>query len=203
MHDWQVPLVPTYAEMTPAVAARIGKSLMEIQDVNELRGLMELSRFDNSKPKEVAEPIQVTVADHVEEDPDPFSFYLSLDGKRLNVDAFDDILSKSDVKSTIGSVDIKLVLKSVGGASAQFLVYGMGLSPEQFVVILASAYETMGHDVFIRILGIPGERELVVKLAQYALSQKINGKSPLSDCSFFIKNFVSQAFKKHTTKDLP
>ena len=189
MHDWQVPLVPTYAEMTPPIAREIGIELTLIQDETELRGLIRSkSGLDTATPPSTEEHID-------QADPDPFAFYLSLDGRRMNIDAFESILENSDVKAAIGKVDIKAVLKTIGGHSARFLVYGMGLTPEQFVAIMAAAYESMGVEVFSRIMGAPGDREVVVKLAQYGMSKKINSRTPLSDCTFFIKNFVSQAIK--------
>jgi len=198
MHDWQVPLVPTYAEMTPDIARRIGGDLALIQDPQQLRDRIAKSGISVDTPS----PVPTTTAQE-SVDYDPFSIYLSLDGGRVNLESFDEILARGDVKKELGSTDIKTALKTVGGPSARFLVYGMGLNPDQFVVILSAAFEVMGAEVFSRIMGLPGDRELVVKLAQYGMAKNINGQTPLSDCSFFIKNFVSQAVTGKSSKSGP
>ena len=194
MHDWQVSLVPTYAEMTPAVAREICEALPHIRDVTELRQLIERTTNGEAKP----EPVQIAVSNSQGQSPsDSFSMFLSLDGKNLRIDAFDDILKDRDVQANLGKFRIKTVLSFISGPIARLMIYCMGLTSQQFLVIMSACFEAMGKAVFSRIMGNPGEPELIKLLSNYGKSRNITSATPLPECVTFIRDFMDEAQKKN------
>ena len=180
LHDWQVNLVPTYAEMTPAIARQIGADLAEIQDSAQLQAMIQQLTGGQ------VIPIDFKV-------PQSFTLQLSEDGQEVLLDPFDDILAQPDVQAHLGKVRARTVLGLTGGPMACLLVHGLNLTPEQFVVIMTNAYDVMGRSVFLRIFANPGEPDLITMLNRYGRSRKLTPESTLTQCVTFIHEFMDQA----------
>ena len=191
MHEWQVPLVPTYADMSPEMVHALGARLLVMREQTELR-----SYIDGTSPQAEAHQTE-TVPPVVE---DTFSLYLTLDGRRLRPEAFLSVMDQPhilDILRTGANNDtlsnLTDIFWKVGGAAARILFCGLGLLPEQLGVMLATAHAQMGKDVFNRLFGIPGQPELVVRLVQQGQSEGIGRTTPLVECAGFIINFVKRA----------
>lgn len=205
MHEWQVPLVSTYANMSPSLVRSLGPKLLAMREIAELRDLIDgasgravPSSADGAiKPKEA----EVVKDARVFED-DPFALLISLDGRRLRPDSFAPILERADVRQALSSnayVDpvqsVTGLLWDVGGPVVRILINGLNISPEQLVVMLAAANETMGHQVFARLFGTPGQPELVLRLVSQGIADGVGPSTPLTACGQFIRTFVERAVR--------
>lgn len=204
MHEWQVPLVSTYADMSPSLVRSLGPKLLAMREIAELRSLIDgvpsnsaASPSKPAKPKAVEEVKDVRVFED-----DPFALLISLDGRRLRPDSFAPILERADVRQALSSnayVDpvqsVTGLLWDVGGPVIRILINGLNISPEQLVVMLAAANETMGHQVFARLFGTPGQPELVLRLVSQGIADGIGPSTSLPDCGQFIRTFVERAVR--------
>lgn len=191
MHEWQVPLVPTYADMSPEMVHTLGARLLVMREQAELR-----SYIDGASPQSQdvqAQDVPLPVEDS-------FAIYLTLDGRRLRPEAFLSVMDQPQILDILrtgpdedtlsGLTD---VFWKVGGAAARILFCGLGLLPEQLGIMLVTAHAQMGKDVFNRLFGIPGQPELVIRLVQQGQSEGIGKTTPLAECAGFIINFVKRA----------
>ena len=197
MHEWQVPLVPTYADMTPDMVRTLGARLLVIREKAELRGYIDgtIALPDAGE----VEPPQ-TIATAAQPANDDFDMFLSLDKLRLRPDAFIDAMDRPDIRChlPVGPsgdpfADFSAIFWEVGGASARILCSGLGLTPPQLGLMLITAHNEMGKDVFTRLFGVPGQPELVVRLVQQGIADGIGTASSLPDCAGFIRTFVRRA----------
>ena len=177
MHEWQVPLVPTYADMTPETIRDLGARLLIIREAQQLRDLPAAPAATVLRP-----------------DADDFNLFLTLDGQHLRAEAFQTLLERGDVIATLPyAAPWSDIFKDVGGPAARILVNGLNLTPEQLCVVLVWAYAHMGEEVFVRLLGHPGQPELVTRLVQHGLATGIQAATPLDVCANFIPGFLQKA----------
>ena len=200
MHEWQVPLVPTYADMSVSLVRALGSRLLVIREMAELRRMID---------GPVAAEIQADAAPPLPplEMEDPLAVYLTLDGRRLRPEPFIAIMDKPDIRAVLPGgafadpmTSLNDVFWEVGGPSARILINGLKLSPEQLGVMLVTAHATMGKDVFIRLFGFPGQPELVLRLVQQGIVDGVGADTSYGDCAKFIYTFVSRA-TSHRAKD--
>lgn len=214
MHEWQVPLVPAYADMSPSLVRSLGPKLLAIREMAELRQAIDGASAPASAVDEPVAPDMTSggaQGDGVHPEggggtptrpviDDPYALLISLDGRRLRPDGFAPILERAEVQAALASnayVDpvqsVTGLLWDVGGPVARILINGLKISPAQLVVMLAAANETMGHQVFARLFGSPGQPELVLRLVQQGSAEGIGASTPLAACAQFIRSFVERA----------
>ncbi|MBC7951085.1 MAG: hypothetical protein H7Z12_04570 [Rhodospirillaceae bacterium] len=196
LHEWQVPLVPTYADMAPKMVRALGPKLLDIRTQEDLQRIADdpaeaAKLFDI--PGEISAQADAASAGTRDERA-RLSNVLTGDGKRLRAEAFTDILLRPEVRAQLGSAAHGLrlteTLRGVGGLSTKLLVAELGLRLDQLAVFLLVAHQAIGPNLFGRVFGMPGEVELVMRITQKARLAGLSQKSSLLDVS----TFVQQAF---------
>ncbi|MGE5514662.1 MAG: hypothetical protein ACM31D_02460 [Bacteroidota bacterium] len=197
LHEWQVPLVPTYADMSPSLARALGRKLLQLRTPEDLRRVVddpdEAAKLFDIAPEEAAkattEPAAASAGRRDERA--RLADVLTPDGRRLRTEAFGPALLRPDVRAQLkvapSGLRLTETLKAVGGMPAKLLVAELGLRVEQLAVILLVAHEMVGDDVFGRIFGQPGEAELVMRVTQKARLAGLTQRSPLEDCAGFVR----------------
>lgn len=202
LHEWQVPLVPTYADMKPSLARALGAKLLELRTPEDLRRVVD-------DPDEAAKLFDIPAEEMAEAKAEPaaasagrrderarLSDVLTPDGRRLRPEAFAPALLRPDVRAQLSGAPAGLrlteTLKGVGGMPAKLLVAELGLRVEQLAVVLLVAHETVGPDVFGRIFGQPGEVELVMRVTQKARLAGLCQRSGLDECAGFVRTLFAR-----------
>jgi hypothetical protein len=206
MHEWQVPLVPTYADMSVSQVRSLGPRLLIIREMAELRRLIDgaaaLSESEADKHPDNAE--KATVHDI---DDDPLSVYLTLDGRRLRPEAFILTMDRPEIRAALpgetyvdNMTGLNDIMWEVGGPAARIMINGLKVSPEQLGVMLVAAHTAMGKQVFTRLFGFPGQPELVLRLVQQGLADGVGKDTTYENCAKFIYTFVERA-ASHRAKE--
>jgi hypothetical protein len=198
LHEWQVPLVPVYADMEPKMVRALGPKLLDIRTQEDLRRIADdpaeaAKLFDI--PEEVSAHADFASAGARDERA-RLSHILTGDGKRLRAEAFADVLLRPEVRAQLSDAAHGLrlteTLRGVGGLSAKLLVAELGLRLDQLAVFLLVAHQTIGPNLFDRIFGLPGEAELLMRITQKARLAGLSQKSPLPECAAFVKQAFAQ-----------
>ncbi len=198
MHEWQVPLVPAYADMSPGLVRALGARLLDIRDLAALHRLIkdpdEIDRLDQSAtPAAAAAPDREGAASESER----VALLLSLDGQHLRAEAFFDVLVRDEVRAHMppeGRSDKAFaILRGTGGVPARLLLSGLKLSADQLAVVLLNAHAAVGPQVYARLFGQPGQPELVLRMVQQAMVAGIDAGTSLGVCASFIRNLFTRA----------
>ncbi|MGE5476190.1 MAG: hypothetical protein ACM3Q1_06015 [Bacteroidales bacterium] len=200
LHEWQVPLVPTYAEMSPSLARALGDKLLVLRTPEDLRRVVddpdEAAKLFDIAPEEAAKAEPAAASAGRRDERARLADVLTPDGRRLRTEAFGTALLRPDLRAQLSCAPSGLrlteTLKSVGGMPAKLLVAELGLRVEQLAVILLVAHETVGAEVFGRIFGQPGEIELVMRVTQKARLAGLNQRSPLDECASFVRGLFAR-----------
>ncbi len=196
LHDWQVPLVPAYADMSPGLIRTLGARLLTIRRVEELRQLIAdpaavdrlLAELDAAAAAPEAETAPVA---------DLCARLLSSDGQRLRPEAFNQALLTPEVRAQLPQADtvvrVNEVLRDVGGVPARLLLTGLRLTTEQLAVMIFNARQAVGPEVFLRLFGQPGKPELVLRVVERGIATGIGPETPLADCAAFVRRLFNRA----------
>ena len=185
MHEWQVPMVPAYADLTTEQVRSLGLRLLTIRDPQQLQAELKADGLLTNAEPLTNEPPQ-----------DAFSLYLTLDRCRLRPEAFEGLMERADFKPWLPANDNWRGLfrtMDVGANPILTLANGLKLSPEQLGIMLVWAYSEMGQDVFSRLFGFPGQPELIARLVGDGLTQGIDDATSLAECARFIPDFLRRA----------
>jgi hypothetical protein len=195
LHEWQVPLVPTYADMTPNLARALGPKILELRDADHLRRVIDdpgeaAALFDDP---DAPEPPTAGCKD----DRARLADILAPGGERLRMEAFNFALREETLRSLIKSGRrmslMTEALSAVGGGTAKILVAELGLRMDQLALILLVANEVAGPDTFARVFGHPGDPAMLMRLTQKARQQGVSQRTSLADCAAFTRRlFVRQ-----------
>ena len=205
MHEWQVALVPAYSEMTPAQVRILGAKLLIIRETEDLWRIvdeLEKAQRAESVPVDETAPTNAASSSNLE----VLAVYLTLDGRHLRPQSFDDILVVPAIRdmlppahATNPTESMHDLLWNVGGPVARIMCSGLKIGPEQLTVMLAAGEAAMGHQVFNRLFGYPGQPDLVLRLVRQGLVEGIGPASSLKDCADFIVSFVARAARVRTS----
>jgi hypothetical protein len=192
MHEWQVPLVPVYADMSPALVRALGARLITVRTAAELRVLM-------TDPAAVDRLLTEDAAAEIAAPPAPVDASVKLlraDGQRLNAEAFTNVLLSPEVRAQLPNASQVLrvtdILRDVGGVPARLLLTGLKLSAAQLAVLIINAHATTGSEVFLRVFGQPGQPEMVLRVIERGLAGDIGPETSLADMATFIRQLFSR-----------
>ena len=195
LHDWQVPLVPAYADMSPGLVRTLGERLLTIRRAEELRQLIaEPAAVDRLlAAADQAPPVPAEAAPVA----DLCARLLSDDGRRLRPEAFNEALLNPQVRARLPQAEtvvrVGSVLREVGGTPARLLLTGLRLNAEQLTVMVFTAHQAVGPEVFARIFGQPGRPELILRVVERGLATGIGPDTPLSECADFTRQLLVRA----------
>lgn len=208
LHDWQVSLVPAYAEMSPCLVRSLGPRLLEYREVAALRRVIDdpdtvlsaVATDATGTPAALATPVAPSAADALAADAPPsdlISILLTRDRQWLRPEAFTVVMLRPEVRTELAQFGAALhltdVLQGVGGVPARLLLTGLHLSPDQLAVLLGNAYGAMGAKVFGRIFGNPGQPQLILRVVRLGLAEGIGATTSLSACSTFARSLAGRA----------
>ncbi|CAA7616912.1 hypothetical protein [Magnetospirillum sp. UT-4] len=195
LHEWQVPLVPTYADMTPRLAIELGAKILELRDPEHLKRVVadpdEAAKLfeDAPAPAAAPEPAPAPAA----KGPDqraPLHQIIAPGGQRLRIEAFSGVLRRQEVRDLVkegrSMARLSEILSGVGGGTAKLLVGELALRLDQLAVVLLVAHDTVGADVFVHFFGHPGDPEVLRRLVARAREAKLDQSSDLLAWAGFI-----------------
>lgn len=199
LHEWQVPLVPTYAEMSPNLARSLGDKLLELKDVDHLRRVV-------ADPEEAAKLFETPEQQQAATDPAPrrddrarLSEVLA-PGGGLKVESFARVLQMPDLRAQLRPrpVDSPLSqpLRETGTMPAKLLVAELGLRLDQLATVLLVAHETVGAESFATFFGPAANAAVVMRLTQRARQAGLGQNSSLADCAQFVRDLFKRADPK-------
>lgn len=197
VHEWQVPLVPTYASMAPNLARELGAKLLDIRDLAQLQKIVDdpseaakLFDIGEDEARQATTAPAESSAGHKDERA-RLSDILAPGGARLKTDAFNTVLRKDELRALVkdghSTPRMAEVLSGVGGMPAKLLVAELGLRMDQLATLLLVANEALGPDMFVRMFGQPGDTNMVMKVTQKARLAGLSQRTPLPDCAKFIR----------------
>ncbi len=194
MYDWQVPLVPAYAQLTPAQVRRLGRRLLEIDDVKTLE---RAARQPRVPPPPM---IMVTLPPTNPPTPSVLGGLRDSNGTRLRGSGFAAILMGPAVRAVLPGGLFSLhptgILDSVDVGAAETLSQALDLNLDQLAVFLLAAYDRVGGQTFLRIFGTDADPQTLPRLIERARKARIGKASSLAIIADFVrKTFVASAKK--------
>jgi hypothetical protein len=219
LHEWQVPLVPAYSEMDPALVRRVGAKILDCREAETLARLIadpdapvqprteEPSQPAISTPSTYAAPFVSPFAPVAKAPTAPLSpvvharsanldDVLTPDHQRLRAEAFTQTLLDPEVRAVLPNADqivrIGDVLRGVGGQPAAALVEGLGLRKDQLAVMLMVAQDCIGSTVFGRLFGPRADPELVARIVERARLRGIGPNTEVIECAIFMRGVFAR-----------
>lgn len=217
LHDWQVPLVPAYSEMDPALVRRVGAKILDCRERTALDRLIAdpdapvrpledeaaatpaaatfaapfVSPFAPATKAPIAPIAPVTNSRSASLDD-----VLTPDRQRLRAEAFTQTLLDPEVRAVLPNADQILrigdVLRGVGGTPATTLIEGLGLRKDQLAVMLMVAQDSIGSTVFGRLFGPRADPELVGRIVERARLRGIGPNSEVIECAIFMRGVFAR-----------
>ena len=189
-HEWQVPLVPTYAEMSPNLARSLGDKLLELKDIEQLRRVV-------ADPEEAAKLFETPEQQQAATDPAPhrdnrarLSTVLATGGG-LRVETFAAVLQRPELRTQLrprpAGPPLSQPLRETGTMAAKLLVAELGLRLDQLATVLLVAHETIGAESYARFFGPGADAAVVMRMTQRARQAGLNQGSTLGDCAAFVR----------------
>lgn len=218
LHDWQVPLVPDYANLPVSTVRRLGLRLLDYRHAGDLQRLRD---DPNHAPTPLAKakppPASVTGADErpaaaaMAPPPPPpekvarderarIEDILTADGKRLKPSAFTIVMLDPKVRESLPNAEqtvrITGIIGSVGGIVARQLVGDLGLRKEQLAVFVMAAHAALGEKAFETAFGLPGRPDYIAKVVERAKAAKIGQDTAYADIAAFVAKVFAGAKQK-------
>lgn len=199
-HEWQVPMVPTYADMSPNLARALGAKLLDITDKDHLRRIIE-------DPAEAAALFDVADAPAgpsagAKDQRARLSDILAAGGSRLKLEAFNFALREERLRGLVKSGRrmslMTEVLSGVCGGAAKILVAELGLRLDQLALVLLVAHEVMGANEFGRCFGPPGDPAKLMRFTHKIRQAGMTQDMGLDRCARIIKDAFSEDTAKTT-----
>lgn len=195
LHEWQIPLVPTYAEMSPNLARSLGEKLLELKDLEQLRRVV-------ADPEEAAKLFETPEQQQAISDPAPIrdsrarlSAILGTGGG-LKLEAFAQVLQRPEIRAQLrprpAEAPLTQPLRETGAMAAKVLVAELGLRLDQVALVLLVAHETIGTESFARFFGPAADVAVIMRMTQRARQAGLTQNSPLTECALFVR----QLFKR-------
>lgn len=220
LHEWQVPLVPAYSEMDPALVRRVGAKILDCREVGALERLIadpdapvrpsaveEDGGSASTAPAAFAAPFVSPFAPLARPQAAPLppvahprtarlEDVLTQDGQRLRAEAFTETLLDPEVRAVLPNADqivrIGDLLRGVGGQPATAMVEGLGLRKDQLAVMLMVAQDCIGSTVFGRLFGPRADPELVARIVERARLRGIGPNTEVIECAIFMRGVFAR-----------
>ena len=193
LHDWQVPIIPQYARMTPPEVALLGAKILDFRSAADLADYL-----DGGGAPPVAEP-EVTVGTASLPGSGPsgdrrarLSDVLTDDGHHLRMAAVVSVLRNPEIlaltRMPTGEAlrDQCALLQQTGFTTVRQLVVDLGLSADQLIVFLSAAGRNLPPPVYVRLFGPGADPQLVHRLIVKARAAGLTQASPLAAHDRFV-----------------
>jgi hypothetical protein len=215
-HEWQVPLVPEYASLSPQLVRRLGARILDYRLPDEVRRLggdptfvpaprrpqlpvvvpVAVPAGDPRKPAAISgnaipPPAEIQPQRQAADDRARLQDILTADGSRLKPTAFAMALFDPAVRAAMPDpgavVRVTDMLSGVGPAAARTFTDEMGLRLDQIAALLVCAQSMLGPAHFVGMFGIPGNPKLLSSMAARAKAAGIDRRSPVHVIAAFVK----------------
>ena len=210
LYEWQVPLVPTYSELTPREVVTLGPRIVDLRSAEAILvatgrprlkaipperspGLTPVAASTGAAPAVAAPPAVAAIpggGSAARTAKVALADLLTEDGKRLDVETLAGVLRDPDVVRAGDNGEqpahVKAALKSVGRDLVRFLVEDLGLDKRQLAVCLVRAQAVMPRSTFDLLVRSPTTSVPISRLAGAATKSGIGPKSTLAECADFI-----------------
>jgi len=206
LYEWQVPLVPTYAGMEPALVRKIGARLLDARESASLARLIanpDAPLADGDAARTATTEAFADAAAGAALHPKrrhPMTAHpaeiLCENRERLRPEAFTPVFLDPEVRATVPNPDnvraIADILRTVGSGSALMLVDGLGLRKDQLAVMLLVAHDCIGTIVFGRLFGPRADPELLDRILIRARLHGIGPESGVIECAIFMRSVFAR-----------
>jgi len=202
LHDWQVPILPQYARMTPAEVTALGSRILDFRDAGQLA-----AHLDGGEPMAwpagmdgAAEPLPQPVMTPAVAEIDQRARLIDLltaDGSRLAMKAMVPILAHPEIailaspRGREGLRPLCRTLSRTGAATVRQLAVGYGLPADRLAVFLAAAADTLGGDIFERLFGPGADAVLVDRIIARARASGLKPDSPPAAFNAFMRRLFA------------
>ena len=219
LHDWQVPIIPQYARMTPPEVRALGSHLLDFRDAGALAryldgglGWPQVVEEAAPAPEEVVvappppstapKPVTGTAAlpsaPLVPENRASLSQVLSRDGRSLRMETLVPILVQPEIKAALGQPSqnemllASRLLARTGPGTVRRLVVDFGLPAEQMTVMLTAAALALPMPVFERLFGRQGDATLILALVRKARQAGLSPDHPPAEFGAFMRKLFGR-----------
>jgi len=203
LHDWQVPIIPQYARMTPEEVDKLGSRILDFRDAAQLAGYLDGLHLDGFADLPPAQPHTVDQAGRPAPDPAGderarLSDVLTADGTRLRAKALVPILVKPEVLALAGVADKEALrrlyeaLSGTGAGAVRQMVVGFGMTTDQLTVFLAAAVRSLPPPAYERLFGPGADSALVERVIERARAAGLTQGSPLAAFDAFIRGLFAR-----------
>jgi len=199
LHEWQVPLVPAYARMEPALVRRVGARLLDAREPESLARLIaDPDAIAPAHAPAVGAAPATGARASGSRHPQTANLAEILDESqtRLRPEAFTQSLLDPDVRAVLPNADhivsSAATLRAVGAGPAAALVEGLALRKDQLAVMLLVAHDSIGGTVFGRLFGTRADPELVSRILHRARLHGLGPDSAVIDCAIFMRSLFAR-----------
>ncbi|TAN71204.1 MAG: hypothetical protein EPN20_04835 [Magnetospirillum sp.] len=186
LHDWQVPIIPQYARMTPDEVREMGSRILDFHDAATLAAYLDGG--DDVGPvggaAEAAAPASPVAETVAVDQRARLAELLTDDGSRLRMKTVVPILIMPEINAVVRPADTEALrnlcrtLSGTGAATLRQLAVEFGLPAENIVVFLAVTAQTLMPEVYLRLFGTRGDPSLVRLLIKRARASGLRPDSP-------------------------
>jgi hypothetical protein len=203
LHDWQVPIIPQYARMTPDEVRELGSRILDFRDPAQLARYLDGLHLEGHADLPPPQPHTVDAMGRPEADPSGdararLSDVLTPDGGRLRAKALVPILIKPEILALAGVPDKETLralyeaLGGTGGGAVKQMVVGFGMTSEQLTVFLAAAVRTLPRPAYDRLFGAGADSALVERILERAEAAGLTQGSPLAAFDAFVRGLFAR-----------
>ena len=216
LHDWQVPIIPQYARMTPPEVLALGSRILDFRDAAELaawldggeegRQLPTQWEPDPPTPEPVVEtPVKAESVQGAAALPSAplsgdgrarLSEMLSDDGRLIRMQSVVPLLTTPVLKAALGYPGREELrraaraLATTGSGTVRRLAVDFGLNPEQMTAMLAKSALLLPPAVYEKMFGRKGELVLILALIGRARAVGLDAQaSPAAFAAFMEELF--------------
>lgn len=187
IHEWQVPLVPHYADIPVAKMRELGPMLLDLKTVAEVQEVVAQStarRAQVAPPETTARPANANT--HAAELVSARAKLetMVVENRSREEEFWWETLNDNQVRQSLGNPnetdmrELTAAFCQLGDATRGELLAPLGLSLYQAAVLLGTCYRTMGRAAFGQIFGKPGSAPAVTA---FTTKLKAKGVSSRTD----------------------
>ena len=184
LYDWQVPLVPTYAQMTSVQARKLGPKLLELDTRGKLAralGHAQPSKKVKAKLRSLEEVIATGSA--------PLKFKRGEKSKQereKNKEVIGTAGTPTKAITAPSAAQNTSILASLDARAIALLANGIGLNRPELVLLLQGAHMNLGDQRFLKIFGHDADPVMLDRLIQHAKKARLGPKSTQGDIAMFV-----------------
>ncbi len=205
LHDWQVPIIPQYARMTPVEVQEMGSRLLDFRDAAQLAAHLdggEATRWPVGVEADAAEtPVTETAVAAPEatavDRRARLNDVLTADGSRLGMRAVVPILQTLEIHALVRPAsheamrELCRTLSATSAGTVRQLAVDFGLPPENLTVVLAAAADTLAPEIYRRLFGIGCDREMARLMIVRARASGLRPDSPPAAFNAFVRRLFA------------